>query len=442
LNMRLGLLLASLAPSLVMGEVIVETTRNLRPFRMYEDLPARFGSGLPDEGLVGFLVVADPVTACTPIKPPPDVKPHIENVHWVALIRRSDSGEGEECTFQQKIQHAMLANFSAVIVFNYKDDILIPMGGDRDDVIPSVFVGHTDGAKMMAHYTYAKGRGAFVVRLTDNQPFDINAYLLPFAIVVGICFIIMLGIMIFKCVQDRRRERRHRLPKSSLKKIPTKKFVAGDEAHYETCCICLDDYVIGDKLRILPCQHAYHMKCIDPWLLKNKRVCPQCRKKVFASGEAPPSDSESETEDERAPLLQRPRAMGPPSGTFQLQNENPFRRAARRLASRTQSRLTSDGRGGVTIDHGEDSDSTEAGDEDEEVAGASGIMGNQLLAEVHIEQPTTRQADSPTFNRAAMEEEKEEEEEEDEEGDAEDQRQEQEVRVLPNPSTADEEPIV
>jgi len=437
--MRLGLLLASLAPNLVIGEVIVETTRNLRPFRMYEDLPARFGSGLPDEGLVGFLVVAEPVTACTPIKPPPNVKPHIENVHWVALIRRSDSKEGEECTFQQKIQHAMVANFSAAIVFNYKDDILIPMGGDRDDVIPSVFVGHTDGAKMMAHYTYEKGRGAFVVRLTDNQPFDINAYLLPFAIVVGICFIIMLGIMIFKCVQDRRRERRHRLPKSSLKKIPTKKFVAGDEAHYETCCICLDDYVIGDKLRILPCQHAYHMKCIDPWLLKNKRVCPQCRKKVFASGEAPPSDSESETEDERAPLLQRPRAMGPPSGTFQLQNENPFRRAARRLASRTQSRLTSDGRGGVTIDHGEDSDSTEGGDEDEELAGASGIMGNQLLAEVHIEQPRTRQADSPTFNRAAMEEEKEEE---DEEGEGEEEREEQEVRVLPNPSTSNEEPIV
>jgi len=432
------LLLASLAPNLVMGEVIVETTRNLRPFRMYEDLPARFGSGLPDEGLVGFLVVADPVTACAPIKPPPEVKPNIENVHWVALIRRSDSKEGEECTFQQKIQHAMLANFSAAIVFNYKDDILIPMGGDRDDVIPSVFVGHTDGKKMMDHYTYETGRGAFVVRLTDNQPFDINAYLLPFAIVVGICFIIMLGIMIFKCVQDRRRERRHRLPKSSLKKIPTKKFVAGDEAHYETCCICLDDYVIGDKLRILPCQHAYHMKCIDPWLLKNKRVCPQCRKKVFASGEAPPSDSESETEDERAPLLQRPRALGPPSGTFQLQNENPFRRAARRLASRTQSRLTSDGRGGVTIDRGEESDSTEGGDEDEELVGTSGIMGNQLLAEVHIEQPRTRQADSPTFNRAAIEE-----EEEEVDGEGEVEMDEQEVRVsLPSSTTHEEEPMV
>ena len=117
-------------------------------------------------------------------------------------------------------------------------------------------------------------------------------------------------------------------------------------------------------------------------------MCNSCSQ-VFASGEAPPSDSESETEDERAPLLQRPRAVGPPSGTFQLQNENPFRRAARRLASRyvlsiviilssdqlklqtprTQSRLTSDGRGGVTIDRGEESDSTEGGDEDEVMIG-------------------------------------------------------------------------
>jgi len=232
-----------------------------------------------------------------------------------------------------------------------------------------------------------------VVRLTDNQPFDINAYLLPFAIVVGICFIIMLGIMIFKCVQDRRRERRHRLPKSSLKKIPTKKFVVGDEASYETCCICLDDYEVGDKLRILPCDHAYHMKCIDPWLLKNKRVCPQCRKKVFASGEVPPSDSESDTEDERAPLLARPRTVAPQTGTFQMQNENPFRRAARRLANRTGGSVLD------SVEDGDDSDSTEGGEEEEQ---GGQIMGNQLLAEVYIEQPRTQRVDSPTFDRSAM----------------------------------------
>jgi hypothetical protein len=92
------------------------------------------------------------------------------------------------------------------------------------------------------------------------------------------------------------------IPYCFILKFPIQKFVAGDEEQYETCCICLDDYVLGDKLRyifvvfllmlppnsggfalhtfccrILPCDHAYHVKCIDPWLLKNKRVCPQCR---------------------------------------------------------------------------------------------------------------------------------------------------------------------
>ena len=44
------------------------------------------------------------------------------------------------------------------------------------------------------HYEY-------VVRITDNAPSDINVYLFTFAIVVGICFIIMLAIMVFMCIQ-------------------------------------------------------------------------------------------------------------------------------------------------------------------------------------------------------------------------------------------------
>ena len=293
----------------------------------------------------------------------------------------------------------MKANYSAAIVYNYRNDELIPMGGSNPDLIPSVFIGHSDAVRLMAQYTFETGHGSYVVRLTNNAPFDINSYLLPFAIVVGICFLIMLAIMIFKCIQDRRRERRHRLPKSSLKKIPTKKFEAGDEERYETCCICLDDYVLGDKLRILPCDHAYHMKCIDPWLLKNKRVCPQCRKKVFASGEVPPTDSESETEDERRPLLNRPNRAAP-GGTFTVQRENPFRRAdraVRRLQQRRRRRRLSE-------EESEASSSTEDEGADGEAEGqvGPGVLGNQLLAEVHIEQPTVQVSQSAVASPRAQ----------------------------------------
>ena len=106
-----------------------------------------------------------------------------------------------------------------------------------------------------------------------------------------------------------RRRIRHRLPKSALKKLPIHKWKNGDP--FETCCICLDDFVEGEKLRILPCDHGYHAKCIDPWLVKNKRICPQCRKRVFARGSGYSSNSDDE---ERAPLIRQAGASS--GGTF------------------------------------------------------------------------------------------------------------------------------
>ncbi|KAL3537112.1 hypothetical protein ACH5RR_000478 [Cinchona calisaya] len=51
------------------------------------------------------------------------------------------------------------------------------------------------------------------------------------------------------------------------------------------CYICLAEYVEGDRLRVLPCQHEYHMLCIDKWLKEINRVCPLCRCNVCEAPE-------------------------------------------------------------------------------------------------------------------------------------------------------------
>jgi len=45
------------------------------------------------------------------------------------------------------------------------------------------------------------------------------------------------------------------------------------------CIICLSDFVIGEKIRFLPCLHFFHTNCIDNWL-KTKKNCPICNNQI------------------------------------------------------------------------------------------------------------------------------------------------------------------
>ena len=60
-----------------------------------------------------------------------------------------------------------------------------------------LFFRSSDADLIAKLFTFEKNPSVRII-LTDDEPFDINSYLLPFAIVVGICFLIMLGIVIFK----------------------------------------------------------------------------------------------------------------------------------------------------------------------------------------------------------------------------------------------------
>ncbi|KAK7339430.1 hypothetical protein VNO77_20095 [Canavalia gladiata] len=50
------------------------------------------------------------------------------------------------------------------------------------------------------------------------------------------------------------------------------------------CAVCLCEFSEKDKLRLLPmCSHAFHINCIDTWLLSNS-TCPLCRGTLLTPG--------------------------------------------------------------------------------------------------------------------------------------------------------------
>lgn len=48
----------------------------------------------------------------------------------------------------------------------------------------------------------------------------------------------------------------------------------GSRQDPKCCSICTEDFVEGRNVRILPCRHIYHRRCIDPWLLDFAGTCP------------------------------------------------------------------------------------------------------------------------------------------------------------------------
>lgn len=64
---------------------------------------------------------------------------------------------------------------------------------------------------------------------------------------------------------------------------------------------------------------AYHAKCIDPWLMNNRRNCPLCKRKITFGDSADESDSEDSelvSPAENTPLLTSPSNHGQTWGTF------------------------------------------------------------------------------------------------------------------------------
>ncbi|XP_049288312.1 uncharacterized protein LOC125766410 isoform X1 [Anopheles funestus] len=281
------------------ADILVYQMLNDQIIEEFRDLPATFGGDIPDSGLKVLADRADPPDGCLEMRQAPN-----STSKFAVVIARYN------CSFEVKVRNAQQAGYAMVIVHNVGSNDLEHMSANhpQDLLIPSVFVGEGSGLSIIESYLYDRG---YALVITDDIPFNIsNNLIIPFAIVVGLCFIIMRVLqvlfMIIRCIRERRRRMRHRLPARVLRRIGIVKFAKG--MNFDVCAICLEDFVENERLRVLPCRHAYHAICIDPWLTKNRRVCPICKRKVIIRGEARQrrysSDSLSSTNaDESTPLL-------------------------------------------------------------------------------------------------------------------------------------------
>ncbi|EJC98919.1 uncharacterized protein FOMMEDRAFT_95273 [Fomitiporia mediterranea MF3/22] len=87
------------------------------------------------------------------------------------------------------------------------------------------------------------------------------------------------------------------------------------------CAICLNDFAKGDRVRVLPCKHIFHLDEVDEWLIHRKKLCPVCKADVTQPSHpyhhleplpTEPVNSEPaspSTSNERTPLLAQQRLL-------------------------------------------------------------------------------------------------------------------------------------
>ena len=311
--------------SVARADVQIVSRTNNYAVDLFPDVSADFGPELTSNGMLGLLVRSEPEEACEEVPPPPMHRWGINPVgNWFLLVKHYYN-----CSFVNKVLNAQKAGYHAVIVYNSLYDNTNPIECDTSTEqcnevdIPTVLVSRDDGFILSLRYLFNQG---FYIFLTDES-IDIVGILKTFGSVCAVVFIcLLLCIVMCKIIQwinNRRRLNKHRMPLRSLKKLVTKRYSKGDP--YDMCAVCLEDYSEGDKLRVLPCAHVYHTKCIDPWLTKNKRVCPCCKRKVFAEDEKPADLESSDTDlDEHTPLLRPTPNVQSSTGRSYSNNRYPY----------------------------------------------------------------------------------------------------------------------
>lgn len=259
----------------------------------FNDVPAKFGRPVTGSGEHGTIFLASPLDACSPLTNTLTNK----TSGYVLIVR------GGGCDFVDKVRKAQDSGFKAAIIYNDKNSDLFPMGGKSSDIhIHAVFVTRSTGLQLQK-YVGVDEIEVWLVQ-NDNSAVAIMAVSFLALLAMSAALATCCFVRTHRIIRNSNRPSGRRVRESGgmssdlVKAIPSVQFTEDldDNCTSATCAICLDDYNVGDKIRVLPCRHKFHMFCVDSWLTSWRTFCPVCKRDVATTITNPPAT-------ERTPLL-------------------------------------------------------------------------------------------------------------------------------------------
>ncbi|XP_063820368.1 E3 ubiquitin-protein ligase ZNRF3 [Pseudophryne corroboree] len=297
----LGLLLAvapggSLAKETAFVEVVLFESSPNGDYKTHTtELQGRFSRAGATISAEGEIVQMHPLGLCNN-----NDEEDLYEYGWVGVVKlEQPEMDPKPClTVLGKAKRAVQRGATAVI-FDVSDnpDAVEQLNQDLEDPLkrPVVYMKGMDAIKLMNIVNKQKGARARIQHRPPRQPteyFDMGIFLAFFVVVSLVCLILLIKI---KLKQRRSQNSMNRMAVQALEKMETRKFKAKGKMPREgscggldtlsssstsDCAICLEKYIDGEELRVIPCTHRFHKRCVDPWLLQN-HTCPHCRHNII-----------------------------------------------------------------------------------------------------------------------------------------------------------------
>ncbi|KAH9969741.1 hypothetical protein BC827DRAFT_1162454 [Russula dissimulans] len=296
--------------------------------------PAGFGAELSDP-LLGYVIPLDSFTvpcsnetATSSIDQPnlgcprlcsidPNIPERLEP--WIALVQRGT------CQFVSKAREAQRLGAKAIVVggedpeISGKPDTLVNMFSPEDasDVtIAATYIKYSSYAELYS-----------LIATSNTSEFSAWQWYSPILTFLTILFIpssLTFLTLVIHRIRAAHAAQRERAPEDVVKSLPWRVWTGSgwekhedqsvgpvapsdsidvelgqtratnpttsaqtdedeDPAWFNTqveCAICLDGFVKGDRVRVLPCKHIFHLDEVDEWLIQLKKLCPICKADV------------------------------------------------------------------------------------------------------------------------------------------------------------------